>query len=72
MDRYDVEAFVEQCERFVNLSDDLRRPGRAPPIRARGMRATANRVSLRALRLRGQPPRGAASGGSRGPRTLPG
>lgn len=25
MDRYDVEAFVEQCERFVNLSDDLRR-----------------------------------------------
>ncbi|CAE8700715.1 unnamed protein product, partial [Polarella glacialis] len=25
MDRADVEAFVEQCERFVNLSEDLRR-----------------------------------------------
>lgn len=25
MDRYDVEAFVEQSERFVRLSDDLRR-----------------------------------------------
>jgi hypothetical protein len=25
MDRNDVEAFVEQCERFVRLSDDLRR-----------------------------------------------
>jgi len=25
MDRYEVEAFVEQCERLVNLSDDLRR-----------------------------------------------
>jgi len=28
MDRYDVENFVEQCERFVNLSDDLRRLAR--------------------------------------------
>eukprot|EP00933_Yihiella_yeosuensis_P013767 TRINITY_DN12605_c1_g1_i1.p1 TRINITY_DN12605_c1_g1~~TRINITY_DN12605_c1_g1_i1.p1 ORF type:complete len:403 (-),score=47.93 TRINITY_DN12605_c1_g1_i1:101-1309(-) len=25
MDRYEIEAFVEQCERFVKLSDDLRR-----------------------------------------------
>jgi len=25
MDRYDIEAFVEQCERLVRLSDDLRR-----------------------------------------------
>merc|ERR1739845_249277 len=24
-DRSDAEVFVEQCERFVNLSDDLRR-----------------------------------------------
>lgn len=28
MDRNDVEAFVEQCERFVRLSDDLRRLAR--------------------------------------------
>jgi len=28
MDRHDVEAFVEQCERFVCLSDDLRRLAR--------------------------------------------
>lgn len=28
MDRNDVEAFVEECERFVNLSDDLRRLAR--------------------------------------------
>eukprot|EP00440_Ansanella_granifera_P020008 gb/GFBE01021740.1/.p1 GENE.gb/GFBE01021740.1/~~gb/GFBE01021740.1/.p1 ORF type:complete len:392 (+),score=55.05 gb/GFBE01021740.1/:1-1176(+) len=28
MDRADIEAFVEQCERFVNLSDDLRRIAR--------------------------------------------
>lgn len=25
MDKSDIEAFVEQCERFVNLSEDLRR-----------------------------------------------
>lgn len=29
MDRTDVEAFVEQCERFVNLSEDLRRIARS-------------------------------------------
>jgi len=28
MDRFDVEQFVEQCERFVTLSDDLRRLAR--------------------------------------------
>jgi len=28
MDRHDVESFIEQCERFVNLSDDLRRLAR--------------------------------------------
>lgn len=28
IDRNDVESFVEQCERFVNLSDDLRRLAR--------------------------------------------
>lgn len=28
MDRYDVESFVEQSERFVSLSDDLRRLAR--------------------------------------------
>lgn len=28
MDRYDVESFVEQCERYVRLSDDLRRLAR--------------------------------------------
>mmetsp|Transcript_167346 Transcript_167346/g.321448 ORF Transcript_167346/g.321448 Transcript_167346/m.321448 type:complete len:403 (-) Transcript_167346:37-1245(-) len=28
MDRYDIEAFVEQCERFIRLSDDLRRLAR--------------------------------------------
>lgn len=28
MDRYDIENFVEQCERFVSLSDDLRRLAR--------------------------------------------
>lgn len=28
VDRYDVEAFVEQCERFVRLSEDLRRLAR--------------------------------------------
>lgn len=29
MDRYDIESFVEQCERFVRLSDDLRRLARS-------------------------------------------
>lgn len=28
MDRHEAESFVEQCERFVNLSDDLRRLAR--------------------------------------------
>jgi len=28
MDRYDIESFVEQCERVVRLSDDLRRLAR--------------------------------------------
>jgi len=28
MDRHEVESFVEQCERFVSLSDDLRRLAR--------------------------------------------
>jgi len=29
MDRYDIEAFVEQCERFARLSDDLRHLARS-------------------------------------------